>query len=314
MASLRYLLSLLLLLLLPVLASSDPDDQDLSVPLHSSATSTSSVTSTSSATLISIATSTSLVAYIPECAQDCILQSINGTCTGPGDAQCLCNNMRTIGFGSVSCASTACNNSTEEIATELRSGYTQYCSAAGVSVASSATAIPSFAWGGSGSGWGAATTTASSSTHIAATGEADSSANASASASGGGGGLGTGAIAGIAVGGAIGVISITGGLLLLAFRLGRNHSSRKKDGASPSGQQEGGDGDPKPDSSANDAVAADKAQLEGKPLSELPTEYTLSGFDPIKELPTQERPAELSADPLPRYADETPVLGHTPGR
>ncbi|KAI1450828.1 hypothetical protein F5Y02DRAFT_4919 [Annulohypoxylon stygium] len=260
--------------------------------------------------LVLVIATPSLVTYEPECAQDCLLKSINGTCTGPEDSQCLCNNMRTVGSGSVVCAAAACNNSAEGIAPELRSGFTKYCSDAGVSVSSSATAIPSFAWGGSGGGWGASTTTASStqtsSTGVPATGEAESTANVSASNPGGG--LGAGAIAGIAVGGGIGVISITGGLLLLAFRLGRNHN-RKKDATGPPDQQEGGE-EPKLSSPDNEAI--EKAQLDSQPLNELPTEYTLSGFDPIKELPTQERPVELSADPLPRHRSETPVLPYTP--
>ncbi|KAI0887388.1 uncharacterized protein GGS22DRAFT_157003 [Annulohypoxylon maeteangense] len=271
---------------------------------------------------------TSLLTYVPECAQDCVTKSLNGTCAGPEDSQCLCNNMRTIGIGSVSCASAACGNSTEQVATELRSGYVKYCSAADVSVAPSATAIPSFGWGAGGFGggsWGSSvtvtvastatgmSTATTSSTTLAPTGEAENSPNAPASGGGSHSGLSGGAIAGIAVGGVIGVISITGGLLLFAFRLGRNHSQRKKEEAEAEtgGQQESGSGNggPKPDSPANNTAEADKVQLEGKPLSELPTEYTLSGFERIRELPTQERPAELCANALPRYADiETPIL------
>ncbi|KAI2469228.1 hypothetical protein F4781DRAFT_233972 [Annulohypoxylon bovei var. microspora] len=266
----------------------------------------------------------SLVTYVPECAQDCVLKSLNGTCTGPEDSQCLCTNMRTIGFGSVSCATAACNNSTELVASELRSGYAQFCTAAG---ASTPAGIPTggVGWGSWGSSATAASTTGTtsmttSSTSIPATGEADSPQNTSTSSLGGSGGgsssLSTGAIAGVAVGGGIGLISITGGLLLLAFRLGRSHSRQKKDEAARQGPgQEGGGGDPDPESLADETAAGDKAQLEGKPVSELPTEYTLSGFDPIKELPTQERPAELSADPLPRYGDDgSPVLSGTPWR
>ncbi|KAI1212966.1 uncharacterized protein F4807DRAFT_306391 [Annulohypoxylon truncatum] len=266
----------------------------------------------------------SLVTYMPDCAQDCILKSLNGTCTGPEDSQCLCNNMRTIGVGSVPCASAACNNSTEGVANELRSGFIKYCGAAGVSVSPEATAIPSFGWGGGGLGGASmtaastttSTPTSSSSTNVAATGEAETSANASAPTSSvGGGGLSAGAIAGIAVGGVVAVVSTTGGLLLLAFRLGRNHSNRKKDEAAPSGQREDGDGSPDPSNSANEVITADKPQLEGKPLNELPTEYTLSGFDPIKELPTEERPVELSADSLLRYSNNgTPVLPSTSWR
>ncbi|KAI1096432.1 hypothetical protein F5B19DRAFT_146421 [Rostrohypoxylon terebratum] len=272
--------------------------------------------------LLLVIATPSLVTYEPECAQDCVLKSINGTCTGPEDSQCLCDNMRAVGSGSVVCAAAACNSSAEELALELRSGFTKYCSDANISVASSATAVPSFAWGGSGGGWGASATTITtttsstqtsstqtsstqtSSTGVLATGEAESPANVSASSSGGG--LSAGAIAGIVVGGVIGVVSITGGLLLFAFRLGRNHTNRKKDATGPPDRGE------EPESSSPDNDAAEKAQLAGQPLSELPTEYALSGFDPIKELPTQERPVELSGDPLPQHRNETSVLPYTP--
>ncbi|KAI1106307.1 hypothetical protein F4804DRAFT_348688 [Jackrogersella minutella] len=195
----------------------------------------------------------------------------------------------------------------------LRSGYTQYCSDVG---ASTVAGIPTFS-----AGWNISvptvseTTTTTTSAGSSPAAEADSPSSTSASGSEGGGGssLSTGSIAGIAVGGAGALVLITGGLLLFAFRLGKGYSSRKKDGEAGApppppppptdpGQQEEGE-----------IVKTEKAQLEGQPVSELSTEYTLSGFDPVKELPTQERPAEFSADPLPRYTDEgSPVLSHSP--
>lgn len=137
-------------------------------------------------------------------------------------------------------------------------------------------------------------------TSAAASTTAASISEQSSSSPGGGGGSGEdlskGAVVGIAIGAGIGCILTTGGLLLFAFRLGKGHWNRNQVEASQGpGRQEEGGGDP------NELDNKDKPQLEGQPISELQTDYTISGpKESIKELPTQERPAELSAEALSR--------------
>ncbi|KAI1378245.1 hypothetical protein F4677DRAFT_412628 [Hypoxylon crocopeplum] len=272
--------------------------------------------------LIAATVAQNLTTYEPECAQPCIEESINSTgiCAGPEDSTCLCNNMQRIGPGSFACAQKACPaNTTQELIGELRGAYMKYCSDVG--------ATPSGGWnnynGGAATtsasqGTAAATSTmaTSSTASPAATTGANTSPSSSPDAGGGGSNLSAGAIAGIAVGGVVATICVTGGLLLFAFRLGKGQSRRNQQDPSAPGQQEegiGGSGNEDP----NTAVGGvEKAQLEGTPISELQTEHTLSGFGHVKELPAYERPAELSADPIsPRnMGDSSPTLPYAPWR
>ncbi|KAI0834964.1 hypothetical protein F5Y06DRAFT_146100 [Hypoxylon sp. FL0890] len=254
-----------------------------------------------------------LTTYMPECVRPCLEQSINNTsCTGPEDSQCLCSNQQRVGYSTFTCAEQggACpGNSAEQLRSSMMSAYQQYCSDTNAtSSGNSVNGFPAFAT----SGWvtGASATATSSTTHPPTS--TPTTVNDEPSSSGSGGSsssISAGAIAGIAVGGGVAVISITGGLLLLAFRLGKGYSSRKK-GADPAdpGQQGAGEGGHGGDGQlvgvTDDTAAKNETQLDGKPVSELQTEYTLSGFDPVKELPTQEKPAELPADAVPRYVEE----------
>lgn len=129
---------------------------------------------------------------------------------------------------------------------------------------------------------------------------------------GGGGELSRGAIAGMAVGVGVACIAITAALLLYAFRLGKRHSrGNEEDGQGDTrdpSQQEEGIGD---DNRAVGELTGDKIQLEGMPVSELHTEHAISGYGPVKELPTNEKPVELSAEPISRHmGNETPILPH----
>ncbi|OTA61935.1 hypothetical protein K449DRAFT_465339 [Hypoxylon sp. EC38] len=262
-----------------------------------------------------------LTTYMPECVQPCLERSINstGSCTGPEDSQCLCSNEARIGYSAWMCAQEAgsCSNSTDQLRGAMMSAYQQYCTDVGVTGSwNSRGSFPGF----TASQTGAVTSTAMSSSTTPPPTSTPTATNDEPTSSGSGGsssGLSTGAIAGIAVGGGVAVISITGGLLLLAFRLGKGYSNRKKgEDAAGSGEQgggEGGSGNGGPDT--DETALKNEAQLDGKPVSELQTEFTLSGFNPIKELQTQERPAELPADPLPRYVeDHSPVLPESPWR
>ncbi|KAI0850962.1 hypothetical protein F5Y00DRAFT_268024 [Daldinia vernicosa] len=254
--------------------------------------------------------SQNLTTYLPECAQPCIESSIskNSNCTGTGDVKCLCSNIRSIGPGSLSCAQGACSNSSEQLAYELHSEFVDYCSDNGEEVSSD------FSGGGSPPVWTASwgktsspTASATSMTSPVAATKPPSNEQQSPSDPDGGG-LSGGAIAGIAVGVGVACILITGGLLLYAFRLGRRHSKRTQgeEPAGPGPREEGGG-----DYNGIDNVleAEKKVQLEGAPVSELPTEHTLSGFHPVKELATHEKPVELSADPVPSRAnDGNPIL------
>ncbi|KAI1134185.1 hypothetical protein F5Y05DRAFT_242905 [Hypoxylon sp. FL0543] len=248
-----------------------------------------------------------LTTYMPECVQPCLAQSIGSTsCTGPEDSQCLCNNQQRVGYGTFTCAeqSGACaGNSTEQLRGTMMSAYRQYCSdAKATGNWNSMGGFPAFTSSGTAIGPSATTTPPPTGTPTAVVNDEPSSSGSGGPTSSS---LSTGAIAGIAVGGGIAVISTTGGLLLLAFRLGKVYSSRKKDGdAAGTGQQggaEGGDGGQLTDVT-DETAKENEAQLDGIPVSELQTEYTLSGFDPVKELPTQEKPVELPADSSPRYA------------
>ncbi|OTB08033.1 hypothetical protein M426DRAFT_317542 [Hypoxylon sp. CI-4A] len=243
-----------------------------------------------------------LTTYIPGCAQSCIEASIsnNSQCAGPEDSQCLCTNERQIGYGSLSCAQQACSsNSTEDLVGQLRSGYSSFCNDAGIQDSSGGSG-PASGWP---SGWGGSSQTSTAATS-APTSTASSTSVPTAAADSTS--LSRGAIAGIAVGGGIALIAITGGLFLLAFRLGKGFSGRKKD-EGPGQQEQAGEEDT--NKRDDQEKAGVKPQLEGMPVSELPTEYTLSGFDPVKELPTREKPVELSAEPLPRGINNgSPVL------
>ncbi|KAI1807903.1 hypothetical protein F4811DRAFT_549336 [Daldinia bambusicola] len=278
---------------------------------------------------LALASSQTLTAYIPECAQPCILASIpqNSNCTGPDDVRCLCASIRPIGSGSVSCAQGACKgNNTEQITNKLHSGFLQFCSDNGAQAGIDSGFPPSWSssWGG---GRPSSSPTASAAS-APSTAPADSGQQQQASDSGGGGGgggsggLSSGAIAGLAVGVGVACIALTGGLLLYAFRLGRRHSKRLPgdEPADPS-PQEGGEGGGGGGGAGGDkgdhpldgigiALGSEhKVQLEGAPISELPTEHTLSGFDRVKELATHEKPVELSAEPVARRSEEgSPVL------
>ncbi|KAI1467231.1 uncharacterized protein F4812DRAFT_54900 [Daldinia caldariorum] len=275
------------------------------------------------------ASSQNLTTYVPECAQPCVLTSIaqNSNCTGPSDVRCLCSNIRSIGPGAVSCAQGACaGNSTEQIRSELHSGFLQFCSDNGAPAGGDFSGFPPF-WSTPGGGsrpssspppTASATTTpsATSTLPVAATDQQQQQQQQSPDS--GGGGLSGGAIAGLSVGGVIACIALTGGLVLYAFRLGRRHSKLRSGGElgdHPNPPQEGGAGgggdkDDKGDHPSDGigigvALGTEhKVQLEGAPVSELPTEYTLSGFDPVKELATHEKPVELSADPVARRPEE----------
>ncbi|KAI0115067.1 hypothetical protein F4814DRAFT_304728 [Daldinia grandis] len=254
--------------------------------------------------------SQNLTTYLPECAQSCIESSIskNSNCTGPDDVKCLCSNIRYIGPGSISCAQGACSNSSEQLTYKLHSGFVDYCSDNGEEVSGDYSGggyppVWTASWGKTSSPTAPATSMASP---VAAT-EPPSNEQQSPSSTGGGG-LSGGSIAGIAVGVGVACILITGGLLLYAFRLGRGHSkhAQGEEPAGPGPQEEGGGGYNGTD---NVLEAEKKAQLEGAPVSELPTEYTLSGFHPVKELATHEKPVELSADPIPHRVDDgSPIL------
>ncbi|KAI1644832.1 uncharacterized protein F4817DRAFT_318492 [Daldinia loculata] len=254
--------------------------------------------------------SQNLTTYLPECAQPCIASSIskNSNCTGSDDVECLCSNIRYIGPGSLPCAQGACSNSSEQLAYKLHSEFVNYCSDNGEEVSNDLSGggyppVWTATWGKTSS----PTTSATSMTSPVAATEPPSNEQQSPSSTGGGG-LSGGAIAGIAVGVGVACISITGGLLFYAFRLGRGHPKRKQgeEPAGPSPQEEGG-GDY--DGIDNILEAEKKVQLEGAPVNELPTEHTLSGFHPVKELATHEKPIELSADPVPRRADDgSPIL------
>ncbi|KAI1393452.1 uncharacterized protein F4822DRAFT_13537 [Hypoxylon trugodes] len=280
-----------------------------------------------------------LTTYMPECAQSCIQSSADSACAGPTDSQCLCTNMRRVGFGSLSCAQGTCfGNSTEQIALSLRSAFTQYCTDVGVTP-SEGTWYPSSGWPGATNPTGMSVAATSSSIATTAppatntpTSESQQSASEQGGSNSGGNDLSRGAIAGIAVGGGVAVIAITGGLFFLAFRLGKGYSHRKKEEASqePGRQEEGttntttggsgGGGDVSTPSSTTTARpkgeldGLPKSQLDSTPVSEMPTDYKALGeLDPIKEMPTQEEPVELSANPYPREV-ESPVLPQTPWR
>lgn len=213
----------------------------------------------------------------------------------------------------------SCSNSTD-LRGAMMSAYQQYCSdVKATGTWNSMGGFPGFtAWA-----TGAITSATISSSTTPPPTSVPTAVDPEPSSSGSGGSsssLSTGAIAGIAVGGGVAVISITGGLLLLAFRLGKGYSSRKKgEDTAGSGEQgrgggEGGIGG-QVTGVTDETAAKNEAQLDGKPVSELQTDYTLSGFNPIKELPAQERPAELPADPLPRYVeDSSPVSRESPWR
>ncbi|KAI1483899.1 hypothetical protein F4774DRAFT_405104 [Daldinia eschscholtzii] len=264
--------------------------------------------------------SKNLTAYLPECAQPCIESSIsqNSHCTGPDDAQCLCSNIRYIGPGSVPCAQGACSgNSTEQLTNKLHSGFLDYCSDNGVKVGSDFTGgghppVWTASWGWPSSPTASATSMTSP---AAATAPADAEQQTSNSG-GGGGGLSGGAIAGLAVGVGVACILITGALLLYAFRLGKRRSkhSAGDEPTDPGPQGEGGSDKGDPNGIGIALGTEDKVQLEGAPVSELPTEHTLSGFHPVKELATHEKPIELSADPILRRPDEGSPILPTPWR
>ncbi|KAI8966843.1 hypothetical protein F5Y11DRAFT_308251 [Daldinia sp. FL1419] len=256
-----------------------------------------------------------LTACMPECAQSCVESSIakNSKCTGPDDVKCLCDNIRAIGPGSVSCAQEACGNSTEQLAYSLRSAFTDYCSDNGITVGSDYSGgYPPPGWSTSwGHEWPTTSATGMTSPAADATGSPGSEKQASNTA----GGLGGGAIAGIVVGACVACILITGGLLLYAFRLGRGRSkhTQGEEAAGPGPQEEGGSAGAGIEGGLNEIgvalVTDSKVQLDGKPIGELPTEYALSGFHPVKELATHEKPVELSAEPvLRRAADGSPTL------
>ncbi|XXH04679.1 hypothetical protein Hte_011099 [Hypoxylon texense] len=266
-----------------------------------------------------------LTTYVPDCAQNCLEQSLSGVCSGPDDAECLCDNIATIGPGSRSCVVGACSgNTTEQNA--ARSGYVKYCSDTGHPVEGGGQFGPG--WSSGSGGWQTSTTTMGTSTTSPSTSTSTTAPSAlatAASESEGGGGdddggsdLSKGAIAGIAVGGGIACILITGGLLFVAFRLGRRHYQRKHEGggggSSPQGPNPPSQGDEeeavtdlpqKEDGARTPTRRATNAQLDGNPVSELHAGFVDSGLDPIKELPTHERPAELSADPI---SYDSPVL------
>ncbi|KAI1414659.1 hypothetical protein F5Y13DRAFT_13267 [Hypoxylon sp. FL1857] len=284
-------------------------------------------------TLIAVTLATqNLTTYMPECVQPCLQQTISssssGSCTRPEDSQCLCTNQPRIGYAALMCAQNggACpGNSTEQLRSAMMAAYQQYCSDVGATGGwNSLGGFPAFTTSGMVIGPSGTTTSSSTTPPPTSTPTTVNDEPSSPGDSGrGNSSLSTGAIAGIAVGGGVAVISITGGLLLLAFRLGKGYSSRKKDdGTAGPGQQgggEGGEGGSGDGGGAgaggqltgviDEAATKNEAQLDGKPVSELQTEYTLSGFNPVRELAAQERPAELPADPLPRYVeDASPVL------
>ncbi|KAI4869489.1 hypothetical protein F4820DRAFT_406759 [Hypoxylon rubiginosum] len=251
-----------------------------------------------------------LTTYVPECAQACLEDSLSGVCSGPEDAECLCDNIATIGPGSRSCVMGACSgNSTAQ--TAARTGYMNYCSDTGHPMDGSWRSPPDYSNGWQTSTTMGTSTTASTSTSAAATSSATSAGPITASDSAGGGGdggddLSKGAIAGIAVGGGIACILLTGGLLFFAFRLGKKHYKRKQEGGGGPQGPEQGEADPqKEEGSDTMSPRRSKAQLDGNPVSELHAGIVDSGLDPIKELPTHERPAELSADPI---SYDSPIL------
>ncbi|KAI0383087.1 hypothetical protein F5Y04DRAFT_251798 [Hypomontagnella monticulosa] len=266
------------------------------------------------ALISSVAANKNLTTYMPDCAQSCVEKSISGVCNNAIDSQCLCNNARHIGPNSVPCAMSACpGNTTEQLRSDLRSSYMKYCNDVGETAIggwgpNSPTSFP-------GSPWTSTRSSSSASSPTAAATAPPSMQESPPDSSDGGGGsdqLSKGAIAGIAVGVGVACIAITAALLLYAFRLGKRHSREKEehnqgDPRDPS-QQEEGVGD---SNTAASELTGDKIQLEGKPLSELQTEHAISGYGPVKELPTNEKPVELSADPIPRRMEnETPILPH----
>ncbi|KAI1777888.1 hypothetical protein F4818DRAFT_408264 [Hypoxylon cercidicola] len=271
--------------------------------------------------LVALAAATqNLTTYVPACAQACVADSVSGTCSGPDDAECLCDNIRTIGPGQLrSCVTTGCpGNSTAIDAT--RNGYGDYCSDAG---------FPT--WNGWGGGWqptsgqwGGDSQTSTTMVTSTSTGTGASATSTSSAAptgtlaatdseesggDGGGSDLSKGAIAGIAIGGVIGCVLITGSLLFLAFRLGKRYAKRKREGGASQPEQD--DTDPQKEG-VEASRRQSKALLDGNPISELHAGVEIPGIDPIKELPTHERPVELSADPIERY--DNPVLPQLPWR
>ncbi|KAL7626287.1 hypothetical protein AAE478_003058 [Parahypoxylon ruwenzoriense] len=233
--------------------------------------------------LVAAAVAQNLTTYVPECAQLCVEDAVDnsGVCSGVNDTRCLCSNIRLIGPSSMPCCQESCsseyNNSTEQIANAVRSGYMKFCGdrhAAGV--------------------WSTITSTSSPPLPTSSPASSPSSTPAlENNTSEGRDSLSRGAIAGIAVGAGVGSISITGALLIFAFRLGKgrsdkgggNNNNNNNNNNNEAGEEEGG------------CLVKDKPQLGGTPMNELETEYTLSGFDRVKELETREQPAELSAGP-----------------
>ncbi|KAI5868010.1 hypothetical protein GGS23DRAFT_7020 [Durotheca rogersii] len=268
-------------------------------------------------------TAQNLTTYVPECTRACVEQKIrdSGLCSGPDDSECLCTNISQIGPGSVPCSRDACANefsNSTEMAAALKSGYLAFCARVWSSPNSPTTGPPSgFPSNFSSLPTSAITPSASSDPSGSGSGDGSAGDNDGSSDSGGGGGvnLSTGAIVGIAVGVGVFVVSITGGLLVFAFRLGRrrpdsdpadpalNSPQHSNGGEVGRGGGEGGGGEGQGAvavAEAGEEAEEPKPQLSGTPLNELQAEYTVAGFDPLKELETRERPAELSADP-PSY-------------
>lgn len=279
----------------------------------------------------STAASQNITTYVPECSWQCLEDSLAAVCSGPTDAECLCDNIMKIGPGSRTCVSSDCSGNTTAT-TAYHAGYVSYCNDTGHAVDESGHFPPGYSWG-AGSQWSTTMATSTSTSMSAAatstsspstTAAAPTAASDSAGGSRGGGGDGSsdlskGAIAGIAVGGGIACILISGALLFLAFRLGKKHYKKKHEkelqqGPSSRPEEHGGDDDiPKEvEATQTQQQQQPNAQLDGTPINELHAGhaghagYAVSGLDPIKELPTHERPAELSAEPISHY--DSPVL------
>ncbi|KAI1766374.1 hypothetical protein GGR53DRAFT_212411 [Hypoxylon sp. FL1150] len=287
-------------------------------------------TTTSAATAAAVATasavSQNITSYVPECSWQCLEDSLAAVCSGPTDAECLCDSIATIGPGSRTCVASDCSGNTTATIAAYRAGYVDYCNETGHAVDEAGYYPPGYSGG---SQWGSSTTIVTSTTAAATSSSSsspasstaapaaasDSTSTAAGGEGGGGSDLSGGAIAGIAVGGGIACILIAGALLFLAFRLGKKHYVKKQEKLETGeGSSKGGSGGQPDEADVSKEVEATqqrtKAQLDGNPINELHAGYVVTGLDPIKELPTNERPAELSAEPVSHY--DSPVLPQSP--
>ncbi|KAI2630971.1 hypothetical protein GGR54DRAFT_179520 [Hypoxylon sp. NC1633] len=246
-----------------------------------------------------------LTTYMPECTQPCWEQTIknNGLCAGSDDSQCLCTYQRTIGLSALLvCAQTPCSgNTTDQLKNAFRSSFAQYCSDTGSSSPDSG--IPSNSWfasfprSTSTSTSRPTSTPTSASTTPPSTTQPSSTPNSAASSGGSSPSLSQTTITSIIAAGVTAGVLVVGGLLVLSFCLGRRNRKRHRRAADPhvpESQKGAGSG-----TGSETATLGDKPQLDGNPVSELHTEYTISGTEGVKELPTIETPVELSADPVP---------------